>query len=140
MKKSTYAHKQTLLLGGLFVIIILVLVVSSYLVRSRNIAQTSFIQAQEYLTLQSDNLAFHSSYENNRDVTFFTMTSGDVNTRLYRLKADNEQNVLGFLSQDPQYEAKPGVMASLIPDAPQNIRLIETVHDQDQSYLLSNDV
>ncbi len=136
MKKHMQKNNQTVFIGTLIVLVVIVLALSAYIVNIRTQNQSTSSQAEELLNLQSSSISTNSTYFNKQDVAFFDMTAGDLKGKLYGLKSNNEQDVLNFLSADPQLEVQQGNVLSLIPDKPENLRLNSTINDNQEAYLL----
>lgn len=92
------------------------------------------------LNMQMQSLSLNSSYQNTQSAAVFNMTTGEVDRELYVLPADSESGVVSFLANDPQFEVEPGVVTSLIPEDPENLRLAKVIDDREQRYLTDNDI
>lgn len=136
MKKYMQKNNQTVFIGTLIVLVVIVLALSAYIVNIRTQNQSTASQAEEMLNLQSSNISTNSTYFDKQDAAFFDMTAGDLKGKLYGLKSGSEQDVLNFLNDDPQLEVQPGNVLSLIPDRPENLRLATTINDSKEAYLL----
>ena len=92
-------------------------------------------QAKASVSLNSENLTLASSYSENQDASFFTLSGSDTSSQLYSVTQNSSDKIIDFIAQQPQfsprtiktYQGESGqgqdTQKNLIPDDVKNFTL-----------------